>query len=338
MTFLWPSMLLFLGILPLLVLLYVLIQRRRKRFAASYSSLGLVRSALNRGPGLRRHVPPLLFLVGLTVLILALARPQTEVSLPTIEGTVILAFDVSGSMVATDIQPTRLEAAKAAARSFIERQPDTLLIGIVAFSNGGLAVQAPTNNQDLLLKTIDRLSPQRGTSVGQGILASLNTIAVTHGLDPLPLDEMPLPGDEEEAVPTPAPVDSFPPSAILLLTDGENNDSPDPLEAAQAAADRDVPVYTIGIGSPAGTIIKVEGLSVHTTLNEELLQQISFLTGGEYFNAQSQEELFDIYENVQPALVIKPEKMEVTSIFSGASILILLISGMLSLLWFNRLP
>src|SRR5437762_13845825 len=177
MSFIWPVMLLFLLLIPLCVGLYIRLQRQRRRLAASYGSLGLVQASAGRPLGLRRHIPPALFLVGLTILLIALARPQAVVSLPREEGTVILAFDVSGSMAADDLKPTRIEAAKAAARAFIERQPASVQIGVVAFSDGGLSVQAPSNQQADVLAAISRLTPTRGTSVGQGILASLKVIA-----------------------------------------------------------------------------------------------------------------------------------------------------------------
>src|SRR5436309_15737486 len=181
MSFIWPPMLLSLLLMPLGVALYVRLQRRRRRLAATYGSLGLVQEAAGRRLGGRRHIPPALFLLGLTLLAVALARPQTVLSLPKVEGTVILAFDVSGSMAADDLKPTRMEAAKAAARAFVQRQPRTVQIGVVGFSDNGFTVQAPTNNQDTILAAINRLTPQRGTSLGQGILASLKTIAVGNG-------------------------------------------------------------------------------------------------------------------------------------------------------------
>jgi len=158
MSFLWPAMLLFLAALPLFVALYRRRLEQRRRLAARYGSLGRVQEATGRPPGWRRHLPPALFLVGLTLLIVALARPQTVVSLPRMEGTVILAFDVSGSMAADDMTPTRMEAAKAAARDFVERQPPSLQIGVVAFSDSGFAVQTPTNDQEAILAAIARAS------------------------------------------------------------------------------------------------------------------------------------------------------------------------------------
>jgi Ca-activated chloride channel family protein len=251
------------------------------------------------------------------------------VNLPRVEGTVILAFDVSGSMAAEDLQPNRMAAAKVAASEFVQRQPATVQIGVVAFSESGISVQVPTNDQDAILASINRLEPQRGTSLGYGILTSLNTI-LGEG------SEIEL--DPNEPTAAPAPVGSFGQAIIVLITDGENTAPPDPFEAAFAAAERGVRIYSIGVGSSAGTTLNINGFSVHTQLDETTLEQISGLTGGEYFNAENEEELREIYDNISPELVIKPEQMEVTSIFAGASILILLMGGVLMLLWFGRLP
>ncbi len=335
MSFIWPTMLLLLLLMPLFVVLYIRIQRRRRRLAASYGSLGLVQAAPGRGPGVRRHIPPALFLLSLTILVVTLARPQTVVSLPRIEGTVILAFDVSGSMAADDLKPTRMEAAKAAARDFVERQPPSVQIGIVAFSDSGFAVQTPTDDQETILASINRLTPERGTSLANGIFTSLDAIAAGAGQDTrfyTNLTPTPAP------TPTPMPKGTYTSAVIVLLTDGENNQSPDPLSAAQTAADRGVRIYTIGLGSAAGSLLHINGFTVRTRLNEEMLQQISQLTEGTYYKAENEQDLRAIYDNLDPELVIKPEKTEVTSLFAGASILILLIGGALSLRWFSRLP
>ncbi len=335
MSFIWPVMLFLLLLIPLGIMLYIRMQHQRRELAARYGSLGLLKGPTGRGPGLRRHVPPALFLLLLTILIVALARPLTVVSLPRIEGTVILAFDVSGSMAADDLKPTRIEAAKAAARDFIQRQPATVQIGVIAFSDSGFAVQAPTNDQEAILASIDRLAPQRGTSVAQGIQASLNTIAAGAGQGPhLYSNLTPVPSP----TPTVVPKGTYTSAVIVLLSDGENNESPDPLTLAQTAADRGVRIYTVGIGSAAGTTLHINGFTVHTQLDEATLQQIAQLTGGVYYNAQNQQELLNIYDNLDPELVIKPEKTEVTSVLAGISILVLLIGGTVSLLWFGRLP
>jgi Ca-activated chloride channel family protein len=332
-TFIWPALLLLLLVVPLLIGLYIRMQLRRRQIAANLGSLGFMQGAEGGQLGWRRHIPQAIFLVGLTIMVVALARPETVVSLPRREGTVILAFDVSGSMAAEDMQPTRMEAAKAAARDFVQRQPTSVQIGVVAFSDGGIAVQAPTNDQEAILASIERLAPQRGTSIGHGILASLNEIAVNAGEDVgSPGDPTPMP------TPTPVPKGTYMPAVIVLLTDGENTQSPDPLAAAQAAADRGVRIYTIGIGSTTGITLQVNGFTVVTQLDEAMLQQISQLTDGAYFKAESEEDLHNIYDNLEPQLVTRPEKTEVTSIFAGVSILMLLFGGTFSLLWFSRMP
>jgi Ca-activated chloride channel family protein len=281
-------------------------------------------------------VPALLFLAGLALIYFGSARPQAQLSLPHVEGTVILAFDVSGSMAATDLKPTRMDAAKAAAKDFVKHQPSTVRIGIVAFSDSGLSVQAPSDDRDAILASIDRLSPSRGTSLGNGMLVSLSTLAsagepVTHlysNLTPVPAT----------ATPQPVAAGSDTSSAIVLLTDGENNERPDPLDVAKAAADRGVRIYTVGIGSAAGTTLHVNGFTVHTQLDEPTLKEIARITGGFYYNADSATELSKVYGHLAPELSFKPEKTEITAMFAGAGVLVLLVGGLLSLLWFSRFP
>jgi Ca-activated chloride channel family protein len=337
MTFIWPVMLFSLVLIPLFVGVYLLIQRRRRKLTDHYSSFGFASGAKGSQPGLRRHIPAVFFLLGLTILAIALARPQAVVALPKQEGTVILAFDVSGSMAADDIKPTRMEAAQVAARDFVKRQPLFVQLGVVAFSDTGLSIQIPTNDPSAVLAAINRLAPQRGTSVGQGILASLTVIAAGgSGGQPAEIYSnillTPTP------TPTPVPHGTYTPAVIILLSDGENNENPDPLAAAQTAADRGVRIYTVGIGSPAGTTVHINGFSLHTQLDQATLQQVSQITGGAYYNAQSAQDLLKIYDNLDTQMVNKPEKTELTAIFAGASIFFMLIGGLFSLLWFSRLP
>lgn len=335
MSFIWPTLLFALLGIPLLIVLYFRLQARRHRFAARYGSLGVVHDALGSGVGSRRHVPAMIFLGGITVLVFSLARPQATVNVPKVEGTVILTFDVSGSMAAQDFKPSRMEAAKAAARQFVEKQPSSVSIGVVVFSDGGISVQPPTADRQETLTTIDRLVPRRGTSIGNGILVALNTIAVDAG-DP------PILKTSGTSNTTPDPVQSpqgwYPSAAIVLLTDGENNETPDPSVAANLAADLGVRVYTVGIGSPEGTTLEVEGFTVHTSLDEATLQQIASETGGAYYNAANEEQLRKIYNDLEPKLSIKPEKMELTSLFAGLGMIIFIIGGLLSLLWFGHVP
>lgn len=344
MSFIWPTMLLLLLAMPLFVLVYLGIERRRRRLAAGLAGLGLGQEG-----GLRRYIPAAILMAGLTLLLVALARPQAVVRLPRVEGTVILAFDVSGSMAADDPEfpgmaggaGTRLEAAKAAAMGFLEHQPDGVQIGVVAFSDNGFTVQAPTDDQEAILSTISRLAPESGTSVANGILAALNLLA-TRNSQPTPhlyTDRTPVPpAAGADLAPLPEPTGIRTPAVILLLTDGENNEDPDPLEAARIAADRGVRIYTVGIGSAAGTTLEVNGFVVHTQLDEETLRQIARLTGGEYLNAGDEEELRAVLNEVDLQLAVRPQEMEVTSLFAGASILVLLAGAALSLLWFGRVP
>ncbi len=336
MSFIWPPMLLSLLALPLVVVLYVRAQRRRQQLMARYGSLGFVQQASSRQPGWRRHVPAAFILAGLTILALALARPQAILSLPRVQGTVILAFDVSGSMAADDIQPTRIEAAKAAAREFVQRQPATVRIGVVAFSDSGMLIQPPTYDQQVILSAINRLSPSRGTSLANGIFASLTTIDELESKEATNYysnrDPQPTP------TPTPMPPGVYQPAIVVLITDGENTAPPDPIAAVEAAVYRGVRIHTVGVGNPEGTLLKVEGFMVHTQLDEATLQHIAQRTGGTYYNVQSEDDLRAVYDSVGAQLVIEPEETEITALFAGLSVIVLLIGGALSLVWFSRLP
>jgi Ca-activated chloride channel family protein len=334
MTFILPSMLAGLLLIPIIVGLYIYLVRARRKQLARQGNFGIPSDAAGRQTGAPlRHLPWIMFLVGLAGLLVAMARPQAAVSLPRIEGTVILAFDVSGSMGANDIQPTRIDAAKEAAKAFVEHQPSTVQIGIVAFSDTGFSVQAPSYDQQSILAAINRLAPQRGTSVANGILVSLNAIQTAeHPGTSLYSNLTPAPTVE----PTPVPVGTHDSAVIVLLSDGENNERPDPVAAAQAAANRGVRIYTVGLGSPAGIDLHVNGLTVHTQLDEPMLKQIAQVSGGTYYNAQSAQQLINIYNNLDPALTVKPEETELTAVFAGASAVFLLIGGLYSLLQFGR--
>jgi Ca-activated chloride channel family protein len=328
MTFIWPLMLFSLLLVPLLVGLYFRLLRRQRQAAVELGPLAVVRTGSGRRSGTRRHIPPAIFLAGLTLLLFGLARPQLKLSLPRVEGTVILAIDVSSSMNADDLRPTRMEAAKVAARTFVENQPQTILIGVVAFSGGGLVVQPPTDDQAAVLATIDRLSPQGGTSLGQGIFSSLSAIA----------GEAIAVEDAALTEGTDSRIGRFPSAVVVLLSDGENTAPPDPLEVAQAAAEAEVRIFPVGIGSQEGTVVQVDGFNILTQLNETPLQEIASLTNGSYYSAGDEESLQDIYENIDLQLTIRGEMMEITSILAGLSSLLFLMGAALSLFWFGRVP
>jgi Ca-activated chloride channel family protein len=338
-SFIWPPMLLTVALIPIGVLLYRILDRRRHRRLATYGGSGLAQGITRRPAGVRSRVPVALILVGLTVMTLAMARPQAVVSLPREEGTVILAFDVSGSMAATDLTPTRMDAAKTAAKDFVARQPSSVTIGVVAFSDSGISVQTPTNDQATVVSAIDRLAPQRGTSLAQGIDASLKAIAVAEA-GPYANNYYSNASPAQSAAPTPTPVPAgyHAPAVIVLLSDGENNENPDPAAAAQTAADQGVRIYTVGIGSAAGATLDINGFKVFTQLDQAMLQQVSAVTGGTYYGATDAQQLRSIYDNLDTQLVLQPQLTEITAVFAGFGVLMLLSGALASLAWLGRMP
>jgi len=317
-------------LVPLLVLMYAAMLQQRFK-AAEQSGFSLVQDA-NKYSSVRRHVPVIFFLFGITILLISLARPNATVSLPKYEGTVVLVFDVSGSMSAEDVEPTRMEVAKSAAISFVDNQPANIRVGVVAFSDGGLNVQPPDTDRNEILATIERLVPRRGTSLGNGILVALNAIALDAG-DPAIIDSSSVSPEDEEI---PAPQGWYPSAVIVLFSDGENNQNPDPLGVTDLAIDLGVRIYTVGVGSREGSIINVEGMSIYTQLDESILHQVAETSGGRYYFADNEDELERIYDDLEPSLSIKPEEMELTSLFAGLGMLVFLIGGTLSFLWFGR--
>ncbi|HET9083818.1 MAG TPA: VWA domain-containing protein [Candidatus Limnocylindrales bacterium] len=338
MSFIWPAVLILLLVIPLGVAVYVTRERRRR--ARLMAALGPLQPGMASGGGgarqMRRRIPAALFVTGLTVLVVAMARPESVIGVPRFEGTVVLAVDVSGSMAATDMQPTRMEAAKAAARDFVSRQPKSIQIGVVAFSDAGFSVTVPTDDQSAVLAAIDRLGPERGTSVARGILSSMTAIATASrdseagyytNTSPEP-DQLP-------PIVTPG---TFAPAAIVLLSDGENNQQPDPIGAAQGAAERGIRIFTVGLGTEAGTTLEVEGFRVHSALDETALRQIADITDGTYYTASEPDQLRSIYDDIETRFVIRPEATEITSFMAGAGLGLLALGGLASLLWFGRMP
>src|SRR5690349_3243520 len=349
MSFLWPDSLWLLLAVPLLVGLYVIVLRRRKKLALRYASLSMVREAIGVGQRARRHVPPILFLIGLTLMIVAMARPTAVVTLPTQHETIILAMDVSGSMRAVDVQPTRLAAAQEAARAFINDQPHNVKIGIVSFAGTAAVVQAPTENREDLIAAIDRFQLQRATAIGSGILVSLKAIFPDvefdlRGSNPRPdankasrpIDKAGKDKDGKEAA-KPVPPGSYTAAAIILLTDGQTTTGPDPIEAARMAADRGVRIFTVGVGTVNGEVIGFEGWSMRVRLDEESLKTIANITRGEYFYAGSAMDLKKIYADLNTKLVFEKKETEITALFAAVATALALLAAMLSVMWFNRI-
>ncbi|MGO9207470.1 MAG: VWA domain-containing protein [Candidatus Limnocylindrales bacterium] len=335
MSFLWPQALALLMLLPIGILTYQLIGRRQRRKAAVLTRQ--IGSPTGRASGaVLGRVPAVLILAGMSVMVIALARPQGTIDVPREEGTVILAFDVSGSMAATDLTPSRIAAARAAATDFVRRQPASVVIGVVAFSDAGLLAQQPTNDSATVIAALDRLRPQGGTSLGQGILVSLDAIASEAAGPTINYysNASPVPSPS----PTPVPAGTHAPAVIVLLTDGENNETPDPLVAAQTAADRGVRIFTVGIGTAAGTTLDLDGFRVHTQLDAATLQQIAQTTGGAYYSASNAQDLRSIYDHLDTQLVIRPQQIELTAVLAGVSVLLLAAGALSSLVWLGRAP
>jgi Ca-activated chloride channel family protein len=338
-TFLWPK-LLWLLLVPLLALLaYALVVRRRPAAALRYAGLIV---PVAGGARWRRLLPPLLFLLALVAMVLAVARPAAVILVPTQNEAIILAVDVSGSMRATDVKPSRIVAAQEAARAFVAAVPRKTRIGVVSFAAAASIVQYPTASRDDVLAAIDRFQLQRGTAIGSGILISLKTIFPTmefdlRGADPRRAQSLDRPRNPDQTPPKPEPPGSYSGAAIVLLTDGQTTTGPDPIEAARMAADRGVRVFTIGVGTTGGEVLGVEGWSMRVRLDEDALKSIANITRGEYFHAGTATDLKKIYEALNARLVFEKRETEVGALFAAAAAVVAALAGLLSLLWFNRI-
>jgi Ca-activated chloride channel family protein len=349
MKFLWPEALWLLLAVPALIGAYLFLLQRKKKAAIRYASLGLIKAALGPGQRIRRHVPPALFLLALVASILAIARPTAVVTLPSEQRTIILAIDVSLSMRASDVEPSRLQAAQEAAKAFVQEQPADVRIGIVSFAGTASVVQAPTRNREDLVAAIDRLYLQRHTAIGSGIIVSLAALFPDAGIDlesllfggrPTRDGDRPIAGDKSrkpEPKPfTPVPAGSHPSAAIILLTDGRRTMGPDPADAARMAAERGVRVYTVGFGTAAGGMADVGGWSIYMRFDEETLKMVADITKAEYFYAGSAADLKKVYEQLNTQFVLERKETEVSALATAVASLLVLAAAALSVLWFSR--
>jgi Ca-activated chloride channel homolog len=345
MNFLWPEFLWLLAALPLLVLLYVWLLKRKKKMALRYASLSIVKEAMGAGQTVRRHIPPALFLLAMAAMLIAAARPMAVVTLPSNQQTIILAMDVSGSMRAADVLPNRLVAAQNAAKAFIGELPRHVKVGIVAFAGSAQVAQLPTVNHEDLITAIDRFQLQRATATGNAIVISLATLFPDAGIE---LESLQGGRDRQrgfaidsEKKPkkefTPVAPGSYTSAAIIMLTDGQRTTGVDPLEAAKLAADRGVRVYTVGIGTVDGETIGFEGWSMRVRLDEETLKAIANKTNAEYFYAGTATDLKKVYETLSSRLTVEKKETEISALFAMAAAALALLSAGLSLLWFNRI-
>jgi len=349
MTFLWPQFLWLLLTVPLLVLVYVWLLRRKKKLALRYASLAIVKQAMGPGTGWRRHVPPALFLLALGLMLLAASRPLAVVALPSDHATIVLAMDVSLSMRATDVKPNRLVAAQDAAKAFLKELPKNIRVAIVTFAGTAQLVQPATLNREDLVAAIDRFQMQRGTAVGSGIIVALSELFPDEGID---LGEMtygsaqkrgkslddPKPDKKPRKEFVPVAPGSYQSAAIVLLTDGRRTTGIDTIEAAQMAAGHGVRVYAVGMGTISGEVPGFDGWSsIYMKLDEPSLKAVAQTTQAEYYYAGDAEALKKVYEKLGTRLQVDMKETEISSLLALLAAVLAITSAALSLVWFNRI-
>ncbi len=337
MTFLSPWWLLL--IVPVLALLvaYVVAQRRRQRYAVRFASLPMLDSVAPDRPGWRRHAPATAFVLALSTLALAAARPEMDIRVPHERATVIVAIDVSRSMEATDVAPNRLDAARAAAATFVEGLPDTFNVGVVTFSGTTAVLSEPTTDHAAVIARLQTLSLADSTAIGEAVFTSLDQVEAmaarsddpggsagggTQGGDGED-------GEEGEEVDVPA--------RIVLLSDGSNTKGREPAEAAVAATEAGVPVSTIAYGTASG-VIENQGRTIPVPVDEETLAELADTTGGQAYTAASGDELTAVYEDIGSSIGWRTEPRELTPYLAAFALLLMTVGGAMSLRWFARLP
>jgi Ca-activated chloride channel family protein len=323
LTFAEPLALSGLVLVPLAVLAYLALQRRRRREAAAWATPALLPGLMTARPGWRRHVPALLTLLALATLVFALAKPQRTVAAPERAATVVLVTDVSGSMEATDVAPTRLDAAVRAARTLSEKLPKTFRLGLVAFSDRAEQRAAPSTDRSAVNAALSSLLPLGGTATGEGLARGL----------------------EAARAPVPGP-DGRPrrlPAIVVLLSDGKQTAGlENPMEVARQARRLRIPIYTIALGTPNGTVQQQGALGLPQAVpvppDPATMLAIAKTSGGRFFEAPTADELESIYARLGTRLSSRSEQREVTVAFAGGALVLLLLGGGLSLRWFGRLP
>ncbi|HEX4836012.1 MAG TPA: VWA domain-containing protein [bacterium] len=329
MKFLWPAALLLYLAVPVLAGGYVWMLRRPARERVRYPRIDLVARAAAAGGRWRRHVPAVLYLVALCGVIFTLARPVAPVPVPDNRTAVMLSMDVSRSMMAHDVVPTRLDAAKKAAVQFVRTLPRGAKVGLVSFSSYATLISPPTDDHDRVIQAINNLNLEFATAIGDGLLEALYALpgrqrsdnAVTPGLPPAP----------------PENADRLPPATVVLLSDGQSNRGTSPEDAANAARLMRVRVYTVGLGSPEGTFLELGGRSIFVRLDEETLKQIAEVTGGEYWRVSSTTELSRVYTRLGRSIGWERRAVEVSGLASVAVAGLFVATLAVSLLWMRRL-
>ena len=323
MTFLSPARLWLLVLVPLVLGVYVLLQLRRKQYTLRFTNLDLLAQVAPRHPGWRRHVAALLFLIAVIVMIVGWARPASSVKVPRDRATIMVAIDVSLSMKATDVAPTRFDAAKSAAKSFIQNLPMRFNVGVVSFAGGANVVAAPSADREAAIASIDQLQLDKRTAIGEAVFTSLQAIRSFDAANGGPS------GSAARQDP--------PPAHTVLLSDGDNTTGRSVPEAVQAAAVAKVPVSTIAFGTPYGTV-EIDGELTPVDVNKEALRGLAEQTSGKAYEAADGSQLSEVYRNIGSSLGYRTEHREVAARFSGIALLFALAAGGASLAWFGRLP
>lgn len=330
MSFLWPSLLALYLLVPLLIGGYFWVLRRPARERVRYPSLDLVARAAAAGGQWRRHVPAVLYLLTLCAVIFTVARPVTSIPVPDNKTTVMLSIDVSRSMMAHDVVPTRLDAAKRAAVAFVRELPRGAKVGLVSFSSYATLVTPPTDDHDRVVDAIKSLNLEFATAIGDGLLEAVYALPGRHKPS-----EGPYPGTAPPP-PTEGP-EPLPPATVVLMSDGQSNRGTPPEDAAVVAHNQKVKVYTVGLGSPEGTFLELGGRSIFVRLDEETLKQIAEVTGGAYWRVSSAAELSRVYSRLGRSIGWERRPVEVSGIASvGVAALFAATLGV-SLFWMHRI-
>jgi Ca-activated chloride channel family protein len=331
MTFAWPLALAALALLPVLVALYIDRDRRRVASQAEFGNPDLLPNVVDREPGRLRYLPPLILLAALVFMIVGVARPHATVNVPREEATIVLAMDTSRSMKATDVEPTRLDAARIAAKTFLDEVPEKFRVGVVSFASRAAVGVAPTEDRELVATALDTLAPGEGTAIGDAVALSLRVgrpeaAAGVEGAEPAPEAE-----SGEEAAPR----------AIVVISDGaRDGGAVDPAEAAQQAKEQSVPVYSVLVGTPNGVV--EEELTggfrriIRVPPNPETLEQIATTSGGQFFAALDAEGLGAVYEDLGSRLGTREEDREITDVFAAIAAVLLVVAATVSVLLFRR--
>jgi Ca-activated chloride channel homolog len=332
----WPGLLWMLLLVPLALAAYLVAQRRRSRYTVRFTNLDLLANVVNDRPGWRRHVPPALYLLALAALVISLARPQALALVPKEQATIVLVMDVSGSMNATDVRPTRLVSSQRAAASFVQQLPDKFRVGIVSFASTAQTLTRPTTDRVAVYEAISSLHAEGATAMGDGIERALDVkrppTASGGTTPPDPPDPPARPGSAAEA-----------PMVVLLLSDGANTQGrTQPMEAASDAKALGVPVFTIALGTDQGMVDVPDETGnlrrIPVPPDELTLQRIAEVTGARFFAAPSSDDLKGVYHELGSKIGFVREKQEITVVFAATGLLFLVAGAAISLVWFSRFP